>query len=197
MSSSLKPLDQLIFTRFYRESSVEGALTSCSVVLHHWMRWPPCPYMVKKCLKSSCQNHENFKAETWYIALGTQGLPSLFNDDPRMTFALLMAQPNLCLSCRYTMSVLLRWANCGLWVFSLFDIGPFDCSTLSTLLANSAEDRLMIFFLFFLENRIWHFIFKLSPLETFHMKCQNLFSVKNKKNISKCCLLKFLLSILW
>ena len=32
---------------------------------------------------------------------------------------------------------------------------------------------------------------KLSSLKTICMKCQNLFSGENKKNISKCCLLKF------
>ena len=37
---------------------------------------------------------------------------------------------------------------------------------------------------------------KLSPLETICMKCQNLFSLKNKKSISKCCLLRFLSSML-
>ena len=37
---------------------------------------------------------------------------------------------------------------------------------------------------------------KLSPLETVCMKCQNLFSGKNKKNISKCRLLKFLPRVL-
>ena len=31
--------------------------------------------------------------------------------------------------------------------------------------------------------------------ETICMKCQNLFSRKNKKNISECCLLKFLPSM--
>ena len=30
--------------------------------------------------------------------------------------------------------------------------------TLTMLCANSADDKLMIFFLFFLENRIWHFM---------------------------------------
>ena len=29
---------------------------------------------------------------------------------------------------------------------------------LTTLLANSAEDKLMIFLLFFVENRLWHFM---------------------------------------
>ena len=43
-----------------------------------------------------------------------------------------------------------------------------------------------IFFLIFLENRIWYF------MQTICMKCQIPFSKKNKKIISKCRLLKFL-----
>ena len=56
------------------------------------------------------------------------------------------------------------------------------------LWANSADDKLMIFFLIFLENRIWHFM---QILLTICMECQILFSWKNNKNISKCHLLKF------
>ena len=47
--------------------------------------------------------------------------------------------------------------------------------TLTTLWANSADDKLVIF-----------------PLRTICMKRQNLFSGKNKKNISICLLLKIL-----
>ena len=63
--------------------------------------------------------------------------------------------------------------------------------TFTTLWAFSADDKLMIFFLFFPENRIRHFI-----KETICMKCHILFSGKNKKNISKCCLLKILPRVL-
>ena len=38
-----------------------------------------------------------------------------------------------------------------------------------------------IFFLFFSENRLWHFMQIVQ--ETICMKCQSLFSGKNKKNI--------------
>ena len=41
----------------------------------------------------------------------------------------------------------------------------------------------MLFFLFFLENSVFYSLFRLSPEE-------------NKKNILKCCLLKFLSSVL-
>ena len=46
--------------------------------------------------------------------------------------------------------------------------------TLTTLWANSADDKLKISFLFFPENRI-------SPMETICLKCLILFSGKNKK----------------
>ena len=40
----------------------------------------------------------------------------------------------------------------------------------------------MMFFLFSPENRIWYFM-QIVLTETICMKCQNLFSGKNKKNI--------------
>ena len=46
------------------------------MIAHHWI-WFPRPYMVKS-LKNHLQNQDSFMAETWYIALRTQGLPSLF-----------------------------------------------------------------------------------------------------------------------
>ena len=47
MSSSLKPLYQ--FSPDFTRPSVKMMLLICSVVLHYWTRWPPCPlYMVKK-----------------------------------------------------------------------------------------------------------------------------------------------------
>ena len=55
--------------------------------------------------------------------------------------------------------------------------------TLATLWAYSADDKLII-------------SYKLSLMETVCMKCQILFSGKNKGNISKCHLLKFLPRVL-
>ena len=55
--------------------------------------------------------------------------------------------------------------------------------TLTALWVNSVDDKLMIFFLF-------------TRKETICMKCQILLSGKNKKNISKCGLLKNLPSML-
>ena len=49
----------------------------------------------------------------------------------------------------------------------------------TTLLANSADDKLVIFYLFFSENRLWHFMLIVS-LETVCTKCQILFSWKNE-----------------
>ena len=50
----------------------------------------------KKTLKNALQNQESFEAESLYIALGTQGLKSLFSDDdPRMTFDFLTTRSNL------------------------------------------------------------------------------------------------------
>ena len=59
----------------------------------------------------------------------------------------------------------------------------------------SADDKLVIFFLFFPKTG-FDISCKLSPMETICMKCQNLFSGKNKKNISKCRLLKILPRVL-
>ena len=91
----------------------------------------------------------------------------------------------------------------GTWIFT-------------TRWANSADNKLAIFYLFFLENRIQHFMqigdhlheftklvfweknpkqteFDIScKLETICMKYQNLFSGKSKKNISICHVLKIL-----
>ena len=68
-------------------------------------------------------------------------------------------------------------------------------TTLVTLRADFADDKLMIFFLFFLEIGS-DTSCKLPPNETTYMKCQILFSRKNTKNkILKCHLLKLLPSM--
>ena len=41
-------------------------------------RWPPCPYMVKTLKNLLLQNQNSFGSVSWYKALGTQDLPSLF-----------------------------------------------------------------------------------------------------------------------
>ena len=59
--------------------------------------------------------------------------------------------------------------------------------TFITLWANSADNKLVIFFSYFSQKTG----FDIAYIETICMKCQ-MFSGKNKKNISKCCLLKIL-----
>ena len=65
--------------------------------------------------------------------------------------------------------------------FQLDNKDDEEILTLTTLWANSADNKLMIFLLFFPENRIWHFlqIVSITPLEAICMKCQILFSGKN------------------
>ena len=65
-----------IFIRFLMEPYVKRVLTIW-MVLPHWTRLLPCPYMVKM-LKNLLQNQESFEAESWYTALGFQSLLSLF-----------------------------------------------------------------------------------------------------------------------
>ena len=68
--------------------------------------------------------------------------------------------------------------------------------TLSTLLTNSADDKLMILLLSFPENRILHFM-QIVSKEALFIKCLIVISVKSKKkNILKCRLLEFLPSML-
>ena len=66
--------------------------------------------------------------------------------------------------------------------------------TFTTLWAFSA-DRKLIFFLFFPENRIWHFMQIVSSGDNLHAMSNPVFW-ENKKNISKCRLLKFLPRVL-
>ena len=52
------------------------------------------------------------------------------------------------------------------------------CLTLTTLLANSADNKLMIFFSYFSQQTGFDISWKLSPMETISMKFQILFSEK-------------------
>ena len=54
------------------------------------------------------------------------------------------------------------------------------CLTFNTLLAYSADHKLMIFFSYFSQKTGFDISCKLSPLGTICMKCQSLFSVENK-----------------
>ena len=67
----------------------------------------------------------------------------------------------------------------------------------AALLANSADNKLVIFFSYLPQETGFDISCKLSPMETICMQCQILFpGKKNKKNISKCRLLKFLPRVL-
>ena len=77
-------------------------------------------------------------------------------------------------------------------VFVFFVIFCFLFLSFTTLWANSGDNKLMTFFLVF-QKTGFEISCKLSPLETICMKCQNLFSGKNKNNISVSHPLKILL----
>ena len=64
---------------------------------------------------------------------------------------------------------------------------------LTMLWANSADDELVVCFLFSLRNRIWHFM--QINLHLFAWKVKSSFLGKHKKKICKCGLLSFLPSI--
>ena len=65
-------------------------------------------------------------------------------------------------------------------------VRDFLCST--TRWANSADDKLVIFIIFFPENRIWHFM----QMETFAWNVKFCFLGKSKNNILICRLLYIL-----
>ena len=56
--------------------SVDVVLEIIQMVLH---KIAAMPIMVKTLKNLLLRNQESFEAESWYIALGTQDLPSLFN----------------------------------------------------------------------------------------------------------------------
>ena len=82
---------------------------------------------------------------------------------------------------------------CRFWFFAYTICSDLFVQPLSVhWLANSAKDRLIIFCLLFPEKRAWHLMQIVSSgQETICMKCQNIFSGKNEKNILQCRLLIF------
>ena len=58
-----------------------------------------------------------------------------------------------------------------------------------TLWAYSADDKLLIVFLFFPENRLWHFMWIAREGNSWHEMSASF--LEKKENISKSCLLKF------
>ena len=67
--------------------------------------------------------------------------------------------------------------------------------TFTIFWANSADDKLVIFFSYFSQKTAFVISCKLFPMETICMKCQILFPGKNKKNTSKYRLPKILPSV--
>ena len=65
----------------------------------------------------------------------------------------------------------------------------------TTLFVNIAVINLIIFFLFFLENRVWNFM-QIASLETICLKYETLFSGISNKNVPNEYLVKFLPSML-
>ena len=66
------------FHQISHRASVERVLTVClngSVPLN---KMADMPNMVKALKNLLTQNQESFEVKSWYIVLGTQGLPSLF-----------------------------------------------------------------------------------------------------------------------
>ena len=57
---------------------LKGDWKFVQMVMVRWSRWPPCPYMTKTLKNLLLRNQESFRAESWYPALWTQDLPSLF-----------------------------------------------------------------------------------------------------------------------
>ena len=66
----------------------------------------------------------------------------------------------------------------------LFSIHPLTFMTLRAMIQQTTN---WWYFSYFSQKTEFDISCKLSPLETICMKCQILFSGKNKKNISKCC----------
>ena len=55
-------------------------------------------------------------------------------------------------------------------------MGPWLTLTFTTLWADSADDKLMTFS-YFSQKTGFDIAYKLSPMETIYVKCQNLFSI--------------------
>ena len=68
--------------------------------------------------------------------------------------------------------------------------------TFNTQCANLAEDKMMVLFLVFLENRLWNFMQKLSPKQKICMKCQSLRSGKKYEKYFEMSFVEILPSML-
>ena len=67
----------------------------CSNSLGHMTKMAAMPIYCKNPLKNLLQNQKAGDLGTWYVALGMWGLPSCYDDDPRLTLTYLTSRPNL------------------------------------------------------------------------------------------------------
>ena len=106
---------KLVFIRFHKGPFIKGVLSICLTGSALLKKMVAMPLYGKKTLKNLfLQNQESFEAESLYIALGTQGLPSFSNDDPRITVDLFLARsyfyPSCCGSTKRKLHGICRYA---------------------------------------------------------------------------------------
>ena len=77
--SSLKPLSQFCPNFIWSLLRV-GERKIAKMVVVHWPRWPPCPYMVKTFKNLLLQNRECLGAEPLQESSGMGGLPKLLKE---------------------------------------------------------------------------------------------------------------------
>ena len=75
-TSPLKPLDQCCLNFMWSLLRL-GERKIAKMVVVHWPRWPPCPYMVKTFKNLLLQNRGCLGAESLHKSSGTRGLPKL------------------------------------------------------------------------------------------------------------------------
>ena len=63
--------------KFYLVPPWGREMKLAKIVVVHWPRWPPCPYMVKTFKKLRLQNRGRLQAESLHKSSGTGGLPKL------------------------------------------------------------------------------------------------------------------------
>ena len=91
----------------------------------------------------------------------------------------------------YIISILHLFVCQGLFYCLVYILLPIrTVLTFTTLWANSADNKCMIFFLLFPQNRLWHFMQIVSNGDNFHEMSKPVFWGKNRQMLSICRLLK-------
>ena len=178
---------------------------------NHWSNW--------ECIKSNCQVWSRwflFKSSTMlqFELNPTMNYPT--HQDKHVWVANLQFMGFKVVVCLLFQNFIL-FALSNIWSLSFCPKKETTIFTLNftTLLVNSADDKLIVFS-FFPENRIWHYMKIVSKGDNFHVMSDpvfcdyeekyfnmssaenwlfshfSLFSGIKKKNISVCCLLKIL-----